>query len=259
MRRFAVPALLALALAACQSENDRTHADFLRRNCPDLDSWQACDERLQKEAADKTLALASAVAAAPVTAAPGCDAEALWFDGGARDASAFDAVLRAWSSECRREALRSECAPSCDEVISDRIIEASATPEEKKEALRTRMDLNVAALSNARGLLRRAREIQQYALSIRGTPRSLDPVCMERLRSDFARIDELIADAKSLPIPLGGTSIREFAGSAKGCVSCGDDLTSNCNEMAEPLKDMSDNLAEADKLVAHDKKALATK
>jgi hypothetical protein len=29
--------------------------------------------------------------------------------------------------------------------------------------------------------------------------------------------------------------------------------------MAEPLKDMSDNLADLDKLVASDKKALATK
>ena len=194
---------------------------------------------------------------APLT--PTCDADALWFDGGVSSPADFEAALRTWSPECRERALRATCAAYCDEVISDRIISASASSEEKKQATRVRLELNVAALSTAKELLRRARDIQRYALSIRGTPRSVDPSCMTRMRSDLAKIDALREDAKVLPIPLGGMSIGLFAGSARTCVSCGDDLASDCNDMAEPLKDMSDNLADLDKLVASDKRALAAR
>lgn len=266
---FAVVVAVAWYIRSARADELQLQRIFLAENCPATkwDEQAARDlvakcEAKRKAAAPAPLNAAPAAvpaAAVPASAAKACDADALWFDGGAGDANGFEAVLHTWSPECRQEALRTECAHSCDEVISDRIIAASGTPEEKGEAFRARMELNIAALSNARDFLRRAREIQHYALSIRGTPRSIDPACMSRMRDDFARIDVLVADAKTLPIPLGGMSISLFAGSAKTCVSCGDDLASECNDMAEPLKDMSDNLADLDKLVAHDKKAIGTK
>jgi hypothetical protein len=232
---------------------------FVQFACENKADVGASEASIPTQASTPTQALASAVTPPEAPPSPSCDAGGLWFDGGAGNSKDFEAVLRTWSPECRQKALRSTCAYYCDEVISDHIIAASASPEEKREAVRVRLELNIAALSSARDFLRRAREIQRHALSIRGTPRSLDPACMTRMSDDDAQIDALRDEAKSLPIPLGGMSISEFAGSARTCVSCGDDLASDCNDMAEPLKDMSDNLADLDKLVAHDKKALAAK
>src|SRR5580658_1313336 len=221
----------------------------------------ACDDKSQVAAPAASAQVQPPPATPMIFREPpaSCDADSLWFDGGAGNVKAYEASLRTWTPDCRATALRSLCQADCDEMISDHVIAASASPEEKKAAIGLRLELNTKALGKAKDFLKRAREIQRYALSIRGSPRSLDSSCTTRMHDDQARIDALREDANSLPNPLGGRSISLFADAARTCVSCGDDLSESCSDMNEPLKDMSDNLADWNKLVAADKRAVAAK
>jgi hypothetical protein len=201
-----------------------------------------------------TTAASAPVVATPLASAgprtPTCDLDVA--------GSVTESEVRAWSPECRKTALGLRCKYLCGEDMSDDVIAASATTEEKKDLIRLRLERNGLVVDRAKGLYKRARDIQRYALSIRWTPRGLDTACMQRMRADFARIDDLWAAAKSLPLPLGGGGLIEMLGSAKGCVSCDDDR-SECDDMAAALKSVSESIGDFEKQMATDRKLLAAK
>ncbi len=176
----------------------------------------------------------------------------------------LDEVVKTWSPECRLTALKNGCRGwgACEEAFSDHLIEASTSEEERREGLRWRIERNTEALAHGRALVARAREIEQYALSIRNVPRAPDAECLTRLNSDIAKIDALWSEIVSTAPELQDTI--HMLSSAEKCLACGKmratwppslDLT-ECDWMAGPLKFADDTLARWERLIASDRKRL---
>jgi hypothetical protein len=224
-------------------------------------------------------------AAAARVAAAECDADKAWFadfpEEGMPDGfveahpAAFTKLLAKWTPECRAKAMTTLCAThGCDDLPSTQLIDAAATPDEKRAARTTRLTGNVEAVKRGRIHLAATQRLVNYALSIRNVPRPSSRgksdeemaedlangnPCLDRMRNDFARIDAANAaignDLSSLPFGLVG--LRSELMLTKSCVDCSNDRSS-CDELREPLKDATELLADYDKLIASDRAALAS-
>jgi hypothetical protein len=226
--------------------------------------------------------VSTASAKAPATAeadsardAGACDAEALWFGDslpvGDR-ARAFTNLITTWTPECRYRALEAMCSPGgCDEVVTDKVIGA-ASANEKASLRGIRVTHNRAAVTVGRDLYGKVATLAAYARSIRGAPRGSaynkrnataeemaeelaegNP-CLERMSTDFARIDEVEADIdQRLPrAPAGTLALKTVLAYVRSCVDCSDDRSS-CGEIAEPLGDVRELMQSYDKLIASDR------
>jgi hypothetical protein len=185
--------------------------------------------------------------------------------------------MKEWSPQCRAAALQSECEKRCDDFISGLILKATSTPSEKRELLRVRYRRNTQSVDAAMALMGKVMAFASYARSIISSPRSgayqnpgasLDEQaqeiaggnpCLTRMRADFARIDSLDqeVEAQLSALPIGFVVIRSTLSYAKFCVNCGSDRSS-CKDMSDSIKDANEVIAEWKKLVASDRKALAT-
>lgn len=253
---------LALVALLCVGCRDQTHGQR-----PSA-SFSASSSALQ------------AAAAASDTAAPtaqDCDAQALWFgstlpvDG---RADAFINTLRGWTPECRRKAFEGMCSSGCSEVVTDKVIAAS-TSAERSDLLMIRMTRNRRAAAIGRDLYSKVNAIAKYAKSIRGTPRGSayhkpnasdyeyaaelvdgNP-CLDRMRKDFTRIKDLSNELKAQlsSAPSGTVALTSALSFIRGCVDCSDDRSS-CDLATEPLENVKENLAEVDKLIAADQRAI---
>lgn len=227
----------------------------------------ACGRSSGHDVVDATPASSATVlavaSAAPEPAKPApCDGRELWFGGGdmtyeEREAS-FKKVAKAWTRECRHEALLAECGRGggCRDTISGPLIDSAADDAERRALLGERVAANEAALVTAKDFLKRAAEITAYARSLRGdAPRGLNGVCMGRMRVDFSRIEKLRAEIRQSGHPLGVEVLQGALGSAKLCLDCSDNRNP-CNDMKEELDIVKENIRDAEKALAADRKAL---
>lgn len=231
---------------------------------------------------------ASLPVAAPAPPVPDCDANVLWFgvDGNVaprgteeQETARFMAAARSWPATCRKEALTTVCSRGCDDLLSSMLIDAAASPEERKEATQFRRDHNTVAVKNGRALYVKAKAIVEYAMSIRRSPRAsayqkphqtLEDMssdlangnpCIDRLRRDFARIDAFASEVDtSITETARGSceALKSLTGYAKGCVDCSDDRD-DCESMKEDLKTVDENLREDELVLAKDNAFLRKK
>lgn len=191
--------------------------------------------------------------------------------------AALVAEMKKWSPECRASALNKECGPRCDDFISDMIIKASSTQDEKLNLLQTRYERNSKSVNAAVAILAKVNALASYARSIIASPRSSahakngatldeqaeEPAsgnpCLTRMRSDFAKVDSLDHDVEGQLglLPIGFVELRTTLSFAKACVDCSNDR-SMCKDMMDSLKVSNQNLSDWRKSLSADKKTIAT-
>lgn len=213
-----------------------------------------------------------------------CDANALWFDRMSHEGEPEDNLARftAWfakrDASCRRTAMEGECTNGCGDLLSDRLIAAANDPGEAGALRRFRLDQNEPLLKTSRELDKLVRAITDRASRLRTQPRNMPKIdrgmsddeiaeqissldshpCIVRMRRDMKDIDDLLAKLKGrAPEMPAGLFLNYSAalGDARACLDCSDNRAT-CDDIAESLRNADEIIADLEKLVAADRKAL---
>ena len=247
-------------------------------------------ERAAPDSSMPTATIPAASSEATVTDLPPCDAYkawradnpkgATWGDETARKEqyARFTVKLATWAPECRKTAMSGLCGmKGCDDMefaLADVLINAAADEVEKRGALQSRADYNVAAAARGRALEAKVKNLAGYALSILSSPRAkayrkartvegmsaemaAGNPCWDRMKVDYARIDALDHEIDgALPtLPFESKEMGSALMGVKSCVDCSDDRSS-CGEISANLKPIDDTFRKYEESAARDRKLL---
>jgi hypothetical protein len=190
----------------------------------------------------------------------------------AKKLAVFDAQLKTWTVECRKNAMQKACDES-DDFISNHIIAASATTSERVNLLKYRIEYNLKSVTNGRTILNKIIALQKYALSIQNSPRgnayhkattaygmaeeiSHGNPCITRLLKDHNKVDMLQEEFESEKIEFH-SQLNEFFFNAKLCLSCDNkSVKQGCRDMSEPIRDINKILSDLEIVIKTDRNSL---
>lgn len=208
----------------------------------------------------KVDASASTSAPTPAPAASSCTREAAGANCEKKLGKCVENVMRPWTPECRRKAFDAECATRCFSFETDDILNAAASPAERRALLTERVNRNRTSIELADDLYTRASKFIDHARAIGKQARESDPNCFRRLHDDFATVDGLVEEVKqkAARLPTGMISLGGSLLMSKDCVHCSDDAGSRatCDTAIQQFKEDADNLNEMKKELAADEAAL---